>query len=392
MKIKKLDKNKVKNKRVLLRLDLNVSIKNGKVREDFKIKQSLKTIELLLRNNCQIVIVSHLGRPQEGVFTKKDSLRPVVKHLSTLLSRKIDFLSFDKYSKFKDIRDRITTLSKKGSNIFVLDNIRFFEGEKRDCKRLGKSLATLADVYINDAFAVSHRANSSVSAVRKYIESYSGLLLQKELINLDKVLKPKKPLILVMGGAKVSSKAPIIQNLYKKASYILLGGAIINNFYLAKGYNIGDSMFDPESEKLVKKLLGSKKIILPSDVVVLTKNSKGKEVKIVRKASEIEDGDTVYDIGPETISNFSSYIKKGKTIVWNGPMGMFEDDRFKNGTISIASEVAICSKGVVFGLVGGGETVEALNLSGFSSYVDWVSTGGGAMLNYLAGKKMPGLE
>ncbi|MFA5420559.1 MAG: phosphoglycerate kinase [Patescibacteria group bacterium] len=391
MRIKKIDKS-ISNKRVLLRLDLNVPIKNSVIREDFKIKQSLKTIEFLLRNNCQIIIVSHLGRPNEGVFNKKESLNPIAKHLSNLLSRRVEFLGFDKYSKFKDIRDKISILSKKGSRVFVLDNIRFFKGEDRDCLKLGKSLASLADAYVNDAFAVSHRANSSVSAVRKYIDSYSGLLLQKEIDNLNKVLKPKKPLVLIMGGAKVSSKAPIIKNLYNKASYILLGGALINNFYLAKGFNIGDSIFDSESKDLIKGLISSKKIILPIDVVVLSKNSKGKEVKLVRKPSEVQDGESICDIGPDTINLFSSYIKKGKTIIWNGPMGMFEDDRFKNGTISVASEVAICSKGVVFGLVGGGETVEALNLSGFSSYVDWVSTGGGAMLDYLSGKKMPGLE
>ncbi|MCK9439094.1 MAG: phosphoglycerate kinase [Patescibacteria group bacterium] len=391
MKLQKLDKNKIKNKRVLLRCDFNVPISAGKIREDFKIKQSLKTIVFLLDNNCEVILLSHLGQPKEG-FDKKFSLKPIALYLSKILARKIDFLPYDKYSKFVDIKKEINTKSKNGQKIFLLDNIRFFDGEGRDCLRLGKSLASLADVYVNDAFAVSHRTNSSVSAVRRNKPSFAGFLLNKELENLEKIIKPKKPLVLVMGGAKIASKAPIIKKLYDKSSYILLGGALVNNFLKAKGFNIGKSLFDDGSDKIVKTYLNSKKIILPIDVVVGFKDSTGRMIKKIKSVSEVSDNDFIYDIGPETISLFSKYIKKARTVVWNGPMGKFEDSNFKKGTVMIASQIATHARGSAFGVVGGGETVEALNLSGMSSYMDWVSTGGGAMLDYLSGEKMPGIN
>ncbi|PKM91711.1 phosphoglycerate kinase [Candidatus Falkowbacteria bacterium HGW-Falkowbacteria-1] len=392
MKLNKINKNKITNKKVLLRVDFNVSILNSKVKEDFKIRQVIETIDFLLKNNCRIILLSHLGQPKSG-FEKKYSMKPVALHLSKILARKVEFLPFDKYSKFQDIKKRIEAdIKKSDKKLFLLDNIRFFDGEENDSLSLGKSLAGLADVYINDAFAVSHRANSSVSAVRKYIPSYAGFLLEKELENLNKILNPKKPLVLIMGGAKIASKAPIIERLYDKASFVLLGGALVNNFYLAKKYNIGKSLYDPGSESLIKKFLNLKKIILPVDLIVASKNNNDKSIKKIKKVTEVCSDESIYDIGPETISLFAKYIKKAKTIVWNGPMGKFEENGFKRGTVAIASEVASLSKGKAFGVVGGGETVEALNLSGMRSYIDWVSTGGGAMLDYLSGKKMPGID
>lgn len=391
MKLQKLDKNKIKGKKVLLRCDFNVPLSGKNIKEDFKIRQSLETINFLLKNDCKIILLSHLGQPKNG-FDEKYSLKPIVSHLSKIIAKNVEFLPYKKYSKFTDIRKAIESKLKNNHKIFLLDNIRFFDGEGRNCLKLGKSLASLADVYVNDAFAVSHRANSSVSAVRKNIPSYAGFLLNKELENLERVLKPKKPLILLMGGAKIASKAPIIKKLYDKASYILLGGALANNFFKAKGFNIGQSLFDEGSEKIVKTYLNSKKIILPVDVIVAYKNGGGKMIKKVRKINEVLDGDFIYDIGPETIGFFSNYIKKAQTIVWNGPMGKFEENGFKKGTIMIASQIASHARGKAFGVVGGGETVEALNLSGMASYVDWVSTGGGAMLDYLSGEKMPGIN
>ncbi|HNV12984.1 MAG TPA: phosphoglycerate kinase [bacterium] len=391
MKLQKLEKNKIKDKKVLLRCDFNVPIAGGKIKEDFKIRQSLETINFLLKNNCKIILLSHLGQPKNG-FDKKFSLKPIASHLSKILAKNINFLSYDKYSKFVDIKKKINDELKKGQNIFLLDNIRFFDGEDRDCLRLGKSLSGLADVYVNDAFAVSHRANSSVSAVRKNIPSFAGMLLSKEIDSLEKIIKPKKPLVLIMGGAKIASKAPIIKKFYDKASFILLGGALANNFFKAQGFNIGQSLFDESSDKIVKTYLKSNKIILPIDVVVGSKNGKSKMIKQVKKLKEVADGDFIYDIGPETIGLFSRYIKKAKTIVWNGPMGKFEDSSFKKGTVMVASQIATHSRGSAFGVVGGGETVEALNLSGMASYVDWVSTGGGAMLDYLSGEEMPGIK
>ncbi len=390
MKLKSLRKNNkiFNNKIVFLRSDFNVSLAGGKIKEDFKIKQSLETIHFLLKNNCKIVLASHLGQPKNG-FDKKYSLSPVAKYLERVLDEEIVFFDYQKFPKISETKKEIFS---NNSKIFLLDNLRFYNGEGRDCKRLGKSLASLADVYVNDAFAVSHRANSSVSAIRNYLPSFSGLLLEKEISSLDKILKPKKPFVVVMGGAKISTKIPIIKKLYSQSSQILLGGALVNNIYLAQGFNIGKSLVDKNIKGLDNKFLKSKKIILPIDVIVKTEISKkNTEIKI-KKISDVSDNDYILDIGPKTILLFSRYIKKAQTIVWNGPLGMFEDDSFKKGTVVIAHEIAARSSGKAFGVAGGGETVEALNLSGMGQYMDWVSTGGGAMLSYLAGEDMPGIN
>lgn len=390
MKLKKIKKNIkfISNKTVFLRVDFNISLNGGKIKEDFKIKQSLDTINFLLENNCKIILASHLGRPKNG-FDKKYSLFPIVKYLSRVLDEKIIFFDYKKNSKLSLIKKEIISSNNK---LFLLDNLRFYEGEERNCKRLGRSLASLAEVYVNDAFAVSHRLNSSVSAIREYLPSFSGFLLEKEMFNLDKILHPQKPSIVVMGGSKISTKIPIIKKLYNQSSKILLGGALINNFYLAQGFNIGKSLYDKKGQNLVSSFLKSKKIILPIDVVVKTELSKNKSIIKVKKIPEISNNDYILDIGPETILLFSKYIKTAQTIIWNGPLGFFENNNFKKGTILIAREIAARSSGKAFGVAGGGETVEALNLSGMGYYMDWISTGGGAMLAYLAGEEMPGIN
>ncbi|HOZ53122.1 MAG TPA: phosphoglycerate kinase [bacterium] len=378
----------IKNKKVFLRVDFNVPISNNRIKEDFKIRQSLETIKFFLKNNCQIILASHLGQPKSG-FESKYSLSPIAKYLSKILKKKIVFLDFRKFSDFKNIREEIKNNNQV--KIFLLDNLRFYSGEERNCKKLGKSLASLADVYVNDAFAVSHRANSSVSSIRVNKPSFMGFLLEKEIVSLNRILKPKKPFVVIMGGAKISTKIPIIKKLYNKANTILLGGALVNNFFLAKGFNVGKSLVDNSGEKIIKNFLKSKKIILPVDVKVLSGSSKNKSINN-KSLSEIADNDVILDIGTKTIELFSKYIDKAQTIVWNGPMGKFEEADFRKGTIAIAREIAIRSGGRAFGVAGGGETVEALNLSKKKKYMDWVSTGGGAMLSYLAGERMPGIE
>lgn len=389
MKLKSLKGNikKIAGQTVFLRVDFNVAMSGTKIKEDFKIRQSLETINFLLKNKCKIVLASHLGQPKNG-FEKQYSLEPIAKHLSKILGQKICFFDYQKFPKFNEIKKEIS----RGGDLFLLDNLRFYDGEERDCKRLGKSLASLADVYVNDAFAVSHRANSSVSAIRKNLPSFMGFLVEKEVLNLNKILKPRKPSVVVMGGAKISTKVPIIKKLYPKSTYILLGGALVNSFFAAQGFNIGQSLVDKDGDKIVKQFLKSKKIILPIDVVVKTVIAKKKDIVSIKKISEVSDNDCILDIGPKTIELFSGYIKKAQTIVWNGPMGMFEDKNFKKGTIAIAREIAKNASGRSFGAVGGGETIEALNLSGMSKQIDFISTGGGAMLSYLGGEKMPGIK
>nr|MCU0680433.1 phosphoglycerate kinase [Planctomycetota bacterium] len=249
-----------------------------------------------------------------------------------------------------------------------------------------------ADLYVNDAFAVCHREQASVGAIKKFLPAYAGLLLTQEVESLNKVLKPKKPLVSIIGGSKISTKAPLVKKLYAQSNHLLIGGALANNFFLACGYEVGKSLIDKDSIAFAKKYFSKskrdKKIILPIDVVV--RNDKKKVT--VKKLTAIAKNDMILDIGPESISLFAIYIKKAQTLAWNGPMGKFEEDSFKHGTLAVARLIATRSTGHAFGVVGGGETVEVLKMSKMFEYVDWVSTGGGAMLSYLGGEKMPGLK
>lgn len=375
---------------VFLRLDLNVPMLGKKIKDDFKIKQSLESIKFLLNNDCRLIIASHLGQP-EGAYKAQFSLAPVAKQLETLLDGPVKFLPFTKYSKFSDIRQELK--KDKKNRIFVLDNVRFFSGEERNCKRLGKSFASLAQVYVNDAFAVSHRAHSSVSAIKNFLPSYAGLLLQKEIDNLNKIIKPEKPLVAIIGGAKISTKVPLINKIYPATAQVLVAGALANNFFKAQGFNIGQSLFSEKESELAKKYLKMNKIILPIDVVVKSELKNKKSSVSVKKLSEVTDNDNILDIGPKTIALFSKYISQAKTIVWNGPLGMFEEKDFAKGSLAIAKKVAQQSSAKkAFSVVGGGETNELLHLSGVSKKINWVSTGGGAMLSYLAGEDLPALQ
>ncbi len=391
MKLQNLasNKKKIAGQDVFLRVDFNVPLAGKKVKEDFKIRQALETIQFLLNNDCRLLVASHLGQPQNG-YEAGLSLAPVAKQLEVLLDGPVKFLDFKKYSKFKDIRQELK--NDKKNRIFVLDNLRFFDGEERDCKKLGKSLASLASVYVNDAFAVSHRANSSVSAIKAFLPSYAGFLVQKEIDNLNKILKPQKPFVAVMGGAKISTKIPIVNKIYPVASQVLVAGALANNFFMAQGLNIGKSLASEKEAEVAKKYLKMTKIILPVDAVVKTTINAKKSIVSIKKITEISDNDNILDIGPKTIALFSKYISLAKTVVWNGPLGMFEEKAFQKGTIEIAKKIAKQAGTKAFCAVGGGETIEALNLSGMAKNINWVSTGGGAMLSYLSGENMPGLK
>ena len=277
-------------------------------------------------------------------------------------------------------------------DIVFLENLRFNEGESKDDYKFAKRLAAYGDVYVNEAFSVCHRKQASISAIRKILPSYFGLQLVNEVKNLDKILKPVQPLVVIMGGAKISTKAPIISKIYDSASQVLLGGGLANNFFKHLKLEVGKSLVDSDSEVYVKKFFKGKKIaekiILPIDVVVCQRNKKAK----VKRIDAVLRSDSIFDIGPETIALYSSYIKTAQTIVWNGPLGKFEEAPYKHGTLAIATAVAARSTGKAFGLVGGGETVEALKQTKMEAYVDFVSTAGGAMLAYLGGDKMPGLK
>ena len=283
----------------------------------------------------------------------------------------------------------------KSGEVMLLENLRFHPGEEKNDKKFAAGLASLADIYVNDAFAAAHRAHASIVGVPKFLPSYAGLLMEKEVEVLGGLLsKPKKPFVAMIGGAKISTKISVIENLLKKVNWLLLGGALVNNFFRAAGYGIGASIFEPKELKTAKKFLKNKKIILPVDFVV--GDFKGKKAWAVgvpkKRANLCKKPYGLLDIGPETIKKYSSVIRKAKTIVWNGPMGYFEIPKYSHGTVALGQLVAARSRGKVFGVVGGGETIEALQKTGMSEYIDHISTGGGAMLEFLEGKMLPGIK
>ena len=379
MKIKSI--RQVKNlagKIVFLRADLNVGFKKAAIKDDYKIVMILPTIRFLLRHSCRLIIATHLN--------KGNTAKPLAKRLAELLGRKVLFAGACVGPKV------IKALSEaRAGDIMLLENLRFDSREKKNDKRFAKELAAPADIYVNDAFAVSHREHASVSAIKRYLPSYAGLLLEKEILNLTRVLKPKLPLISIVGGAKIETKIALLNNLAKKSHRILIGGALANNFIAAHGFKIGRSLADKTSINLASALVKKyKNIILPVDVLVAKKmNSASFQVKPV---NQVKADEMILDIGPRTVKLFVSFIRQAKTIIWNGPLGYFENIHFKHGTLSIARLVAARSTGEAYGVAGGGETIEALRQTKMEHYIDWVSTGGGAMLTFFGGEKMPGLK
>ncbi len=387
---------KLKGKKVLVRVDFNVPVKNGKVEDDSRIIASLPTIEYLYKAGAKVILVAHLGRPG-GKIVPSLKLDGVAVRLGSLLKKKVKKINTKDFKLNKGELEKLRgDLDKmKAGQVVMLENIRFSPYEKKNTGNLAKDLASLADIFVFDGFAVAHRASASVSGVAKYLPSYAGLLLEKEIEGLRRVLKrPKKPFVAIIGGVKVSTKAPVIKNLLPKVSKILIGGAILNTYLKCRKYGVGMSLVDSNCESVLKKLVKKRKVILPVDLVV--GDNKGRNFRIVRlnkKSFKICQGhEAIYDIGPESICLFSKYIKKAKTLVWNGAVGYFEQKPYNIGTLSIARLVASRSKGRAYGVIGGGETIQAMDEVEMSEFVDLISTGGGAMLQYLAGEKLPGIK
>lgn len=404
MAIKTLKLANIKNKTVLLRVDVNEPHKNGKLLDDFRIQKIIPTIQYLYNQKCKVIVVGHLGRP-EGRWDKELSMRPVAHRIAELLNHKFietkDHLPdypvahVVLYSgKITDLKAQEVLESAKQRDIIVLENIRYYKGEEENSSVFAKKLASLADVYVNEAFAVSHRKDASVAAITKYLPAYSGLLLNQELSGLTQVLRsPKHPFVLMMGGLKISEKAHTLENLGKHVDNILLGGGIANSLLVERGYEIGVTPLETQAKAIAKRLLRNykNKIMLPVDLVVANKKMESSSIRVT-EAHGVKKNELILDIGPKTILQYSRVLKKAKTIVWNGPMGYFEHKPFHTGTMSLARIVGAVSKGRCFGVVGGGETVDSLRLANQQQYVDHVSTGGGAMLEFLAGKALPGVE
>jgi phosphoglycerate kinase len=380
MKVKSVRQAKnLAGKVVFLRVDLNVPIKNRAIKEDYKIVAALPTIRFLLRHNCRLIIATHLS--DSGA-----TVRPVAKRLAELLDKKVQLIT-----DYPGAKAEAAVGKMKPRDIVFLENLRFNKGEEKNDKSFARSLARLADIYINDAFASSHRDHASVSAIKKCLPSYAGLLLEKEILNLGKISQPRAPLISIIGGAKMETKVALLNNLARKSERILIGGALANNFIAAHGFAIGKSLADKASIKMAAGLIKRhKNIILPVDVLV-GKKMKGARPQL-KPINQVQKDDIILDVGPRTVKLFASFIRQANTIIWNGPLGYYENEHFKHGTLSVARVIAARSTGRAFGVAGGGETVEALKITKMADYVDWVSTGGGAMLAFLGGEKMPGLR
>ncbi len=373
----------IKNKTVLLRVDYNVPIKNGMILDNNKIVASLPTIKFLLNNNCKIIIATHLGRP-EGKVVVALKTNPLAKELQKLLKKNVIKIN-DCFG--EDIKEKI---SRSKAKIFMLENLRFYKEEKQNNPAFAHSLADLAEVYVNDAFAVSHRKHASLEAITHFLPSIPGLLLEKEIFFLNKALKPKKPAVWIMGGAKLS-KVGLVKQALKNADKILIGGALAFSFMRAKGIKVGMSKIDSGSIIIARKLLrkwSADKIILPIDLVVAEKLSSQAKTEIVAY-NRIEAQHVALDLGPKTVEMFKKHLLNAKTVVWNGPLGYFEWAKFSTATKDIGRFLGNLK---AIRIAGGGETAEAINKFHLAHNFSHISTGGGAALTYLAGKEMPGIK
>ncbi len=376
-------------KRVLVRIDVNAPIVKKKVSDDTRLKAIIPTIHYLLENHARVILVGHLGRP-DGKKKAALSLEPIAKRLSVLLEKKIVFVST-----YKGIQVETAIKKMKPGTVVMLENIRFSPDEEGNTGDLGWYLSSLADIYVNDAFSVSHRADASLVGIAPYLPSYGGLQLEKEIKGLEKITQAtKRPAVLVLGGAKSETKIPVLKNFLNRADVILLGGALFNTYLFSHGYKIGTSLVDKAMASAAKKYIGNKKVIRPVDVIVGTLDGKKyRHVFITKKHKDVcKKNEAILDIGPETIACFATYIYDAQTVVWNGAMGYFEQRPYDVGTKSLARLIAARSKGKAYGVIGGGETIQVMEQVGMAQYVDLVSTGGGAMLDFLAGKKLPGIE
>lgn len=371
----------LKGKRVLIREDFNVPIKNGVVTSDLRLRAALPTIKLALKKGAKVMLMSHLGRPPEGVHDLNFSLAPVATALSKLLKMEVPLIT-----------SWIGGVNMGESSVVLLENVRFNHGETDNNVELSRKIAHICDVFVMDAFATSHRAESSTCGVIKYAkEACAGPLLLSELEALNKIMeKPAKPVVAIVGGSKVSTKLALLDSLVKKVDCLIIGGGIANTFLAADGYTVGKSLYEPdlidEAERLtIEAKNRGAEIPQPIDVVTAEKFSDEAEDSI-RLVSQIDDNEKIFDIGPDTIKLFTSLIKKAKTILWNGPVGAFEIEQFSKGTEAIAKAVADSK---AFKVAGGGDTLAAIEKYKIDSKIDYISTGGGAFLTVLEGKKLP---
>ena len=384
------DETNLNQKKVLLRLDLNVPLDNGKITDTTRIDKILPTINFLLKNEAKIIILSHVGRPK-GKVVSELSLKPICEDLKNKLNQNIKLVS-------KNIKEIKSTdlFNEHNEKIVILENLRFYEEEEKNDNGFAKHLASLADIYVNDAFSCSHRAHASIFEITKFIPSYAGLQLNLEIDALTKITSEiQRPITCIIGGSKISSKINIIKNLIAKFDNIIIVGGMANNILRYKGYEIGKSIQEDNCDKIIEEIFSlSKKenckIIYPEDVAV-GKNLEGSAE--IKELNNISKDELILDIGPKTIKAINSLIEESSTILWNGPAGYFENPNFAKGSLEIAKKIIEKNKNnKIYSVAGGGDTVSLLNSIGAINNFNFVSTAGGAFLEYLEGKELPGIK
>src|SRR5688572_11221292 len=376
MKFKRMSEVDLRGKRVFIRCDLNVPIEDGRISDDTRIRASVPGIKHALEQGAAVMVTSHLGRPTEGELKPEDSLAPVAARLSELLKIEVPL-----------IKNWVSGVDVKSGQVVMLENCRVNKGEKKDDEALARKIAALCEVYVNDAFGSAHRAEATTHGVARFAKvACAGPLMAAELDALGKALaRPKRPLVAIVGGSKVSTKLTVLGELAKKVDRLIVGGGIANTFLLAAGHPIGRSLAEPDLAGEAKEILSSTKVPLPEDVVVAVEAS-ARARSSVKAPQAVEPDEMILDIGPRTAAALAGEIKRAGTIVWNGPMGLFEVDAFAKGTHAIGRAIA---ESPAFSIAGGGDTVAAIHKFGLEGGIDYISTAGGAFLEFLEGKTLP---
>ena len=369
----------LKGKRVFIRADLNVPVKDGKVTSDARIRATIPTLKLALEKGAKVMVTSHLGRPTEGEFTPEDSLQPVVDYLNEHLDVPVRL-----------VRDYLNGVDVNAGEIVVLENVRINKGEKKNDPELGKKYAALCDVFVMDAFGTAHRAQASTYGVAEFAPvACAGPLLAAELDALGKALKePARPMVAIVGGSKVSTKLEVLNSLSKIADQIIVGGGIANTFIAAAGHNVGKSLYEADLIPVAKELAASTDIPVPVDVRVGTEFSETAPAT-EKSVAEVKDDESIFDIGDKSAEQLAEIIKNAKTVLWNGPVGVFEFPNFRKGTEIISHAIANSD---AFSIAGGGDTLAAIDLFGIADKISYISTGGGAFLEFVEGKVLPAVE
>lgn len=370
----------LKGKRVLIRADLNVPLKDGKVASDKRIMATLPTIKLALEKGAKVMVISHLGRPEEGVYAEEFSLKPVADYIATKL----------KGVKVRLEKDYLNGVEVNEGELVVLENCRFNKGEKKNAEDLSKKYAALCDVFVMDAFGTAHRAQATTYGVAQFAPvACAGPLLAAELEALGKAMdNPARPMVAIVGGSKVSTKLPVLNSLLKVCDQLIVGGGIANTFIAAAGHKVGKSLCENDLIDTAKELAAKTQIPEFVDVVV-GKEFDEKTPAVTKDLKDVADDDMIFDLGPKSMANINEVIKNAKTILWNGPVGVFEFDQFAAGTKSMADAIANSD---AFSVAGGGDTINSIQKFGVTDKISYISTGGGAFLEFVEGKKLPAVE